>query len=49
MQLGRLGESEALFTLFVGGSLLVWHAGYLQGARKHWYGRPAMRWPRWGL
>ncbi len=31
MQLGRLGESEALFTLFVGGSLLVWHAGYLAG------------------
>jgi 4-amino-4-deoxy-L-arabinose transferase-like glycosyltransferase len=34
MQLGRLGESEALFTLFVGGSLLVWHAGYLQGRSK---------------
>lgn len=34
MQLGRLGESEALFTLFVGGSLLVWHAGYLRGRSK---------------
>ena len=29
MQIGRLGESEALFTLFVGGSLLLWHACYL--------------------
>jgi 4-amino-4-deoxy-L-arabinose transferase-like glycosyltransferase len=29
LQLGRLGESEALFTLFVAGALLVWHAGYL--------------------
>ncbi len=47
MQLGRLGESEALFALFVGGSLLVWHAGYLQGAPKPWCGRPATRWRRW--
>ncbi|MGD9722371.1 MAG: ArnT family glycosyltransferase [Pirellulales bacterium] len=31
MMLGRFGESEALFTLFAGGSLLVWHAGYLRG------------------
>jgi len=28
MELGRLGETEALFTLFVGASLLVWHLGY---------------------
>ena len=25
LELGRLGETEALFTLFVSGSLLVWH------------------------
>lgn len=31
LELGRLGESEALFTLFAGGALLVWHAGYLGG------------------
>jgi 4-amino-4-deoxy-L-arabinose transferase-like glycosyltransferase len=31
LQLGRLGESEALFTLFTGGALLAWHAGYLSG------------------
>lgn len=30
MALGRLGESEALFTLFAGGALLVWHGGYLR-------------------
>jgi 4-amino-4-deoxy-L-arabinose transferase-like glycosyltransferase len=31
MVLGRHGESEALFTLFTGGALLVWHAIYVQG------------------
>jgi 4-amino-4-deoxy-L-arabinose transferase-like glycosyltransferase len=31
MVLGRFGESEALFTLFAAGSLLVWHAGYERG------------------
>jgi 4-amino-4-deoxy-L-arabinose transferase-like glycosyltransferase len=31
MMLGRFGESEALFALFTAGSLLVWHAGYVQG------------------
>src|SRR5262249_2343726 len=31
MVLGRFGESEALFTLFTGGSLLAWHAGYMRG------------------
>ena len=30
MLLGRLGESEAVFTLLTAGSLLVWHAGYLR-------------------
>ena len=29
LQLGRMGESEALFTLFTGGALLIWHGGYL--------------------
>jgi 4-amino-4-deoxy-L-arabinose transferase-like glycosyltransferase len=29
LALGRLGESEALFTLFTAGALLVWHGGYL--------------------
>ena len=28
LQIGRLGESEALFSLLVAASLLVWHAGY---------------------
>ncbi|HEX4142987.1 MAG TPA: glycosyltransferase family 39 protein [Pirellulales bacterium] len=28
LQIGRLGESEAVFTLLVAASLLVWHAGY---------------------
>lgn len=28
MELGRLAETEALFTFFVGSSLLVWHLGY---------------------
>lgn len=31
MALGRFGESESLFTLFVGGSLLTWHLGYIRG------------------
>ncbi len=31
MMLGRQGESEALFTFFVAGALLVWHAAYLSG------------------
>jgi 4-amino-4-deoxy-L-arabinose transferase-like glycosyltransferase len=28
LELGRTGETDALFTLFVTGSLLFWHAGY---------------------
>jgi 4-amino-4-deoxy-L-arabinose transferase-like glycosyltransferase len=31
LALGRFGESEAVFTLFTAGALLVWHAGYLRG------------------
>jgi 4-amino-4-deoxy-L-arabinose transferase-like glycosyltransferase len=31
LQLGRQGESEALFALLVGASLLVWHMGYMRG------------------
>ena len=30
LQIGRLGESEALFTLLVSASLLLWHLGYLR-------------------
>lgn len=32
MEIGRLGESEALFTLLAGSSLLLWHLGYV----RHW-------------
>jgi 4-amino-4-deoxy-L-arabinose transferase-like glycosyltransferase len=38
LQIGRLGESEAAFALFVGASLLLWHLGYTRG----W--RPIMVW-----
>jgi len=31
LQLGRLAETEAVFTLLVAASLLVWHAGYVRG------------------
>lgn len=34
MVLGRLGESEAVFTLLVSASLLVWHWGYSAGWSK---------------
>ncbi len=37
LQLGRLAESEAIFTLFVAASLLVWHAGIMH--------RPDALWP----
>jgi 4-amino-4-deoxy-L-arabinose transferase-like glycosyltransferase len=30
LELGRLGETDALFALFLGGSLLVWHWGYVR-------------------
>lgn len=35
MELGRLGETEMMFTLFVSGSLLVWHWGFSCG-RSPW-------------
>ncbi|MGV3605742.1 MAG: ArnT family glycosyltransferase [Planctomycetaceae bacterium] len=35
LELGRTGESDLLFTLFVASSLLLWHAGYTQ------------KWPAW--
>jgi 4-amino-4-deoxy-L-arabinose transferase-like glycosyltransferase len=35
LELGRLGESDPLFTLFLSGSLLLWHAGRTLG------------WPEW--
>lgn len=33
LQLGRMGESEALFTLLLAAALLAWHAGYVRGWR----------------
>jgi 4-amino-4-deoxy-L-arabinose transferase-like glycosyltransferase len=30
LQLGRMGETEAVFTFFVSASLLVWHWGYVK-------------------
>lgn len=36
LELGRLGETDALFTLFVSSSLLVWHAGYLRNWNPAW-------------
>jgi 4-amino-4-deoxy-L-arabinose transferase-like glycosyltransferase len=38
LQIGRLGESEALFALLVSASLLLWHFGYL----RNW--RPLVTW-----
>lgn len=38
LELGRLGETEALFTLLVSGSLLVWHYGLV----RRW--RPVFMW-----
>lgn len=31
LELGRLAETESLFTFFVSGSLLIWHWGYVRG------------------
>lgn len=31
MELGRLGETEMMFTLLVSGSLLIWHWGFSRG------------------
>jgi|GEM_PF-248577 len=38
MELGRLGETEMLFTLLLAGSLFLWHLGYSRGwsAVKTW-------------
>lgn len=38
LQIGRMGESEALFTLLVSASLLFWHSGYV----RRWH--PAWTW-----
>jgi 4-amino-4-deoxy-L-arabinose transferase-like glycosyltransferase len=38
MQLGRLGESEAVFTCLAGGALIAWHGLYHSGRR------PALAW-----
>ncbi len=38
LQIGRLGESEAVFTLFLAASLLLWHLGYV----RRW--RPLVVW-----
>jgi 4-amino-4-deoxy-L-arabinose transferase-like glycosyltransferase len=38
LQIGRLGESEAAFALFVSASLLTWHLGYV----RNW--RPVLVW-----
>ena len=35
-ELGMLGETEALFTLWVSGSLLIWHWGYLRDPPGRW-------------
>lgn len=32
LELGRMGETDALFTLFLSGSLLVWHFCFTKGA-----------------
>jgi 4-amino-4-deoxy-L-arabinose transferase-like glycosyltransferase len=34
LQIGRLGESESLFALFVSASLMLWHVGYSRGWTK---------------
>lgn len=36
MQLGQIAETEAVFTLLVSGSLLLWHWGYSAGWSKMW-------------
>ena len=33
LQIGRMGESEAVFALLVSASLLLWHLGYMRGWR----------------
>jgi 4-amino-4-deoxy-L-arabinose transferase-like glycosyltransferase len=36
LQLGRLAETDAIFTFFVSGSLLLWHWGYATDAAGRW-------------
>ncbi len=36
LQLGRLAETEATFTVFLAGALIVWHWGYLRAWPKTW-------------
>ena len=36
LQLGRVAESEGLFTLLISASLLIWHWGYLRKWPAHW-------------
>src|SRR5207249_5700066 len=36
LQLGRVGETEAVFTFFVSASLLVWHLGYVKQWSDTW-------------
>jgi 4-amino-4-deoxy-L-arabinose transferase-like glycosyltransferase len=36
LQLGRLGETEAIFTFLVSASLLVWHWGYFKQWPRSW-------------
>lgn len=36
LQIGRMGESEALFTLLVSASLMIWHGGYVRGWHPAW-------------
>ena len=48
LQIGRRGESEAAFALFVSASLLLWHLGYIAWlAAARWCGRSASRSRRW--
>lgn len=35
LQMGRLGETDAVFTFFLAASLLAWHAGFIAFGR-HW-------------
>jgi 4-amino-4-deoxy-L-arabinose transferase-like glycosyltransferase len=36
LQIGRMGESEAVFTLLVSASLMTWHLGYVRGWHPAW-------------
>ena len=50
LQIGRLGESEALFSLLLASALLAWHAGYIRAwppASPGAWVTPWRRWRRW--